>query len=373
VALTERNRTDQDHLFLRRALALAERGLGLAAPNPKVGAVVVGPAGEVVGEGWHQGPGTAHAEIVALEQAGERAGGATLYVTLEPCSHQGRTGPCAPVVVQSGVRRVVVPITDPNPEVGGGGLRILQESGIEVDVGLLAVEAGDLIAGFAKHVLTGLPFVTLKMAASLDGKVAARDGSSRWVSGPEARRDAHRLRAAAGAIVVGAGTAVADDPALTIRLEDYEGRPPVRILVDGSGRTPTGGALFDASAPTWVATTTRANRAAVDRWREAGSEVLTLGEDRVSLPSLMREIGAAGIQDVLIEGGANLAWSAIDEGVVDRFVVYLAPKLIGGTGALGVLAGEGVRSIAEAVPVEIRSVQRIGEDLKVVADVHRDR
>jgi diaminohydroxyphosphoribosylaminopyrimidine deaminase/5-amino-6-(5-phosphoribosylamino)uracil reductase len=374
VALSERSRIEQDHLpFMRRALALAEKGAGLAAPNPMVGAVVVAPAGEVIGEGWHEGPGTAHAEIVALAQAGERAAGATLFVTLEPCSHQGRSAPCAPQVVQAGVRRVVIPVLDPNPEVDGAGVEILRRAGVDVEVGVLAEEAGDLIAGFAKHIRTGVPFVTLKMAMSLDGKVAAGDGSSRWVSGEEARRDVHRLRAASGAIVVGAGTAVADDPALTVRLDGYRGRAPVRVVVDGSGRTPTGGALFDPSAPTWMATTSRADQLAVQGWRESGAEVLMLGEDRVALPLLMKELGAAGIQDALIEGGPTLAWAAIEAGVVDRIVLYVAPKLIGGTDAPGVLGGAGVRSIADAIPLVIRSVERIGEDVKVVADVHRPR
>jgi diaminohydroxyphosphoribosylaminopyrimidine deaminase/5-amino-6-(5-phosphoribosylamino)uracil reductase len=370
--LLEETDTRRDAEFMRHALSLAERGLGLVAPNPLVGAVVVSD-GVVKGEGWHEGPGTRLAEVMALDEAGDRARGATLYVTLEPCSHQGRTGPCAPAIAESGVRRVVASLRDPNPAVDGRGFGVLRDAGIDVDVGLLEREAAELVAGFAKHVATGLPFVTLKMAASLDGKVAARDGSSRWVTGEAARRDAHRLRAGSGAIVVGAGTARADDPALTVRLDGYRGRPPIRVLVDGRGTVGVEGKLFDGSAPTWVATTGGADRGAVTRWKDRGADVVELGEKTVALRSLLRELGAAGIQNVLIEGGPTLAWSAVDEGVVDRVVLYLAPKLIGGTDAPGVLGGPGIATITDAMPLEIRSIERLGEDLKVVADVHRDR
>jgi diaminohydroxyphosphoribosylaminopyrimidine deaminase/5-amino-6-(5-phosphoribosylamino)uracil reductase len=368
--LLSRTDTDRDIAFTRRALDLAAHGLGLAAPNPMVGAVVVS-GGDVVGEGWHEGPGTRHAEVVALDEAGDRASGSTLYVTLEPCSHHGRTGPCAPAVAQAGVARVVAAIQDPNPQVDGSGVRMLRDAGVEVEVGALAEEARDLIAGFAKHVVTGQPLVKLKMAASLDGKVAARDGSSRWVTGEEARLDVHRLRAAAGAILVGAGTAAADDPALTVRLPGYRGRAPVRILVDGAGRV-TGGALFDQAAPTWVATTPRARIDTVRAWKASGAEVIVTGEDRVSLPELMREVGAAGVQSLLIEGGPTLAWSAVADGVVDRLVLYLAPKLVGGN-APGILGGSGIAHIGDAIPLRIRSIERLGDDVKVVADVHRDR
>jgi diaminohydroxyphosphoribosylaminopyrimidine deaminase / 5-amino-6-(5-phosphoribosylamino)uracil reductase len=370
--LLSRTDTEHDLTHMRRALDLASRGLGLAAPNPMVGAVVV--AGEeIVGEGWHEGPGTAHAEVMALAAAGERARGATLYVTLEPCSHVGRTGPCAPAVVEAGVARVVAATQDPNPDVDGRGFGILRAAGVDVDEGVLGEEARDLIAGFAKHVTTGRPFVVLKVAASLDGKMAARDGSSRWITGDEARKDAHRLRAASGAVVVGAGTAIADRPQLTVRLDGYRGRQPLRVLVDSSGRTPADGPLFEGGSPTWVVTTGTADRAGVDAWRERGVQVRELDGERVPLRSLMADLGENGIQSVLIEGGSTLAWSAIEEGVVDRLVLYLAPKLIGGTGAPSVLGGAGIGSITDAVPLTIRSVERLGDDVKVVADVHRDR
>lgn len=371
-----------DVSYMRRALELAHNGLGLAPPNPMVGAVVVSD-GQVVGEGWHEGPGTPHAEQNALRAAGHLAGAATLYVTLEPCSHHGRTPPCAPAVAEAGIARVVASVRDPNPAVDGRGFDLLRVAGLEVVEGLLAEQGGELIAGFAKHVRTGLPLVTLKMAASLDGRVAARDGSSRWITGEEARSDVHRLRAASGAIVVGAGTASADDPSLTVRLPGYRGRPPLRVLLDATGRTPPAGALFDKSAPTMVATTPACPAGARAAWEAAGAEVLIVDaagvEGRVPLRPLLEALGKRDVHDVLLEGGPTAAWAAVEEGLVDRLVLYLAPKLIGGRDAPGVLGGDGVATIADALGARIRSVSGVGDELKIVAeldgstnDVHRD-
>jgi diaminohydroxyphosphoribosylaminopyrimidine deaminase / 5-amino-6-(5-phosphoribosylamino)uracil reductase len=362
--------------FMRRALELARNGLGLAAPNPMVGAVVVN-GGGVVGEGWHDGPGTPHAEVVALKVAGDLARGATLFATLEPCSHHGRTPPCAPAVVEAGIANVVAAVRDPNPAVDGRGFDLLRRAGLSVVEGVLAEEGAELIAGFANHIRSGLPLVTLKMAASLDGKVAARDGSSRWITGEAAREDVHRLRAASGAIVVGAGTASTDDPALTVRLPWYRGRAPLRVLLDATGRTPPTTALFDRSAPTLVATTRACPAEARAGWEAAGAEVLAIdeggGEGQVALRPLMEALGKRDIQDVLLEGGPTVAWAAVEDGVVDVLVLYLASKLIGGRDAPGVLGGDGVATVADALGVRIRNVSRIGEELKVVADVHRDR
>jgi diaminohydroxyphosphoribosylaminopyrimidine deaminase/5-amino-6-(5-phosphoribosylamino)uracil reductase len=273
----------------------------------------------------------------------------------------------------------VVGARDPNPVVDGRGLVLLRQAGVSVTEGVLAERCRELIEGFAKHVTTGAPMVTLKMAASLDGRVAARDGSSRWITGDAARRDVHRLRARSGAVIVGAGTALTDDPALTVRLDGYRGAQPVRVVVDAAGRVPPSGALFtDRAAPTVVATTDRAPDEVRASWERCGAEVVLLERDggtdarRVSLRTLMEWLGKREIQDVLIEGGPGLAWEAVEAGVVDRFVLYLAPKLIGGRGAPGVLGGDGVAAISEAVPISIRSVERLGEDVKVVADVHGD-
>jgi diaminohydroxyphosphoribosylaminopyrimidine deaminase / 5-amino-6-(5-phosphoribosylamino)uracil reductase len=363
-----------DEAYMRRALELAERGRGLVAPNPLVGAVIARD-GETLGEGWHEGPGTRHAEIVALDAAGERARGATLYVNLEPCSHFGRTPPCAPRLVEAGVARVVAGMVDPNPLVEGRGVHILRDGGIAVHIGVLEHEATRLNEAFAKHIRTGLPLVTLKMAASLDGRAAARDGSSRWITGGEARADVHRMRAAADAILVGAGTAVRDDPALTCRDPDYRGPPKLRVIIDGRGILPETHRVFDGEAPVLVATTEAAPEDRRRAWRQAGAIVLVLeeGSSLVPLERLFAELGKRDVQHVLVEGGPTLAWELVERGLVDRVVLFLAPKLIGGKEAPGILEGEGVTSIAEALPFDVEEVARVGPDIKVVGRVHGDR
>jgi diaminohydroxyphosphoribosylaminopyrimidine deaminase/5-amino-6-(5-phosphoribosylamino)uracil reductase len=361
-----------DERPMARAFDLARRGLGLASPNPMVGAVVVAPDGRILGEGWHEGPGTPHAEIAALASlraAGHRAAGATMYVTLEPCNHHGRTPPCAPVLASSGLSMVIASVADPNPHVTGGGFEVLREAGVAVLVGVRRDEGHRLIEAFAKSVTTGMPFVTLKLAMSLDGKIAARDGTSRWISGEEARRDVHVLRAGHDAVMVGAGTAIADDPSLTVRLAGYMGRQPVRIVVDASGRTPPSGRLFDGSAPIWLVTTSAAPAAVRSAWEAGGARVITRDGHAVAIRPFLAGLGEEDrpLRSVLIEGGPTLAWSAVREGVVDRFVFYVAPKLIGGTGAPGAIGGDGIASIEEALSLQIESVERVGEDVKVSA------
>jgi diaminohydroxyphosphoribosylaminopyrimidine deaminase / 5-amino-6-(5-phosphoribosylamino)uracil reductase len=363
-----------DDAYMRRALELAEKGRGLVSPNPLVGAVVVQDS-EVVGEGWHRGPGTAHAEVVALETAGERARGATLYVSLEPCSHVGRTPPCAPAVARAGVARVVAATRDPNPLVDGRGIQILEEAGIRVEVGVLEQDALRLNEAFVRHVRTGLPLVTLKMAASLDGRAAARDGSSKWITGEEARADVHRMRASADAILVGAGTAFRDDPELTCRDPAYRGPAKLRVVVDGRGIVPETHRLFDGKAPTVVVTTVAAPEDRRQAWAGRGAEVLVLdeGSSLVPLERLLAELGKRDVQQLLVEGGPTIAWEFVHRNLLDRVVLYLAPVLVGGREALGILQGDGVPSIGEALPLEIEEVARVGRDLKVVARVHRDR
>jgi diaminohydroxyphosphoribosylaminopyrimidine deaminase / 5-amino-6-(5-phosphoribosylamino)uracil reductase len=367
---------DEDHeRHMRRALELAALGRGLVSPNPMVGAVVVRD-GRVVGEGWHEGPGTPHAEVRALEAAGELTRGATLYCTLEPCDHVGRTPPCTTAIVEAGIARAIVAAGDPNPLVDGRGFERLRASGVDVVDGVLQEASRRLNAAFERHVVTGLPLVTLKSAASLDGKTAARDRSSRWITGEAAREDAHRLRAASDAIVVGAGTVVDDDPALTVRDPSYRGRPPLRVVVDASGRVPADARVFDDSAPTLVATTGRASRGVVDGWAAAGADVGSFDPDEaggVCLPDLLAHLGKRDVQGVLLEGGATLAWSFVEQRLIDRIVLYLAPKLVGGAGAPGILMGEGFAPIDRALGLRIVSVERIGDDLKVEADVHGDR
>jgi diaminohydroxyphosphoribosylaminopyrimidine deaminase/5-amino-6-(5-phosphoribosylamino)uracil reductase len=354
---------------MRRALELARRGLALASPNPMVGAVVVDAAGAPAGEGWHGGAGTPHAEVHALLAAAARARGGTLYVTLEPCSHKGRTPPCTEAIIDAGVARVVAAVRDPNPMVDGTGLARLRQAGVRVEVGLESEAAGRLIEAFATAVTTGMPFVTLKLAMSLDGRAAARDGTSRWITGEASRRDVHRLRAEHDAVMVGAGTAIADDPSLTVRMVDDLGRQPIRIVVDGTGRVPARGRLFDGEAPLWILTGSAAHSEAFEAWEAAGARVWTVpGDSPVDLRA-----GLAGwandadrpLRSILIEGGPTLAWSAVREGLVDRLVVYVAPILIGGVDAPAVLGGEGVATIASAIPMEIDAVDRMGDDLRI--------
>jgi diaminohydroxyphosphoribosylaminopyrimidine deaminase/5-amino-6-(5-phosphoribosylamino)uracil reductase len=364
-----------DEAYMGRALGLAERGRGLVSPNPLVGAVVVSDSGAVVGEGWHEGPGTAHAEVVAIRDAGDAAQGATLYTSLEPCAHTGRTPPCTDSIVAAGIARVVSAMRDPNPIVDGRGFAELERAGIEVRHGVLAEDAARLNEAFVKHVRTGLPLVVLKMAASLDGRAAARDGSSRWITGTEARVDVHAMRAAADAIAVGAGTALRDDPRLTVRDPSYTGPAKLRVVVDGRGIVPETHRLFDGEAPTLVATSGSAPEARRQAWRDRGAEVIVLdeGTSHVPLERLLEDLGKRDIQHLLVEGGPTLAWEFVHRKLVDRLVLYFAPVLVGGREAPGILQGEGVGSIAEALPLEIEEVVRVGRDLKVMARVHGDR
>jgi diaminohydroxyphosphoribosylaminopyrimidine deaminase/5-amino-6-(5-phosphoribosylamino)uracil reductase len=361
---------------MRRALELAERGWGRVSPNPLVGAVVAA-GDEVLGEGWHEGPGTPHAEVVALREAGDRARGSTLFSSLEPCSRYGRTSPCTRAIIDAGVARVVVAATDPNLGPAEPGIAELRAAGIDVAAGVLTEEAERQNAAFLTHVRTGLPSVVLKMAVSLDGKSAARDGTSRWITGGEARDDVQRLRAWADAVVVGAGTAIADDPSLTVRDPRFaHAVPPLRVAVNASGRLPAVGRLFDGSAPTLVATTERVPDRRRAQWESAGAEVQVCESDAtggVSLAALMAALGKRDVQGVLLEGGPTIAWSAIRDGVVDRVVFYVAPTLVGGVDARGSVGGAGFAPVSEALRLTWTSFERVGDDLRLEGDVHRDR
>lgn len=364
-----------DDGYMRRAMELAGRGRGSVAPNPLVGAVVVDARGSIVGEGHHAAAGSPHAEVEALAEAGQRARGATLYVNLEPCNHHGRTPPCTAAIVAAGIDRVVVAMRDPNPIVDGGGITALRDAGVEVSLGSLAAEAQRLNAPFTRHVTTGLPFVIWKCAASLDGRVAASDGTSRWITGAEARADAHRLRAWSDAILVGSGTVLADDPQLTVRGIDPPPSPPLRVVVDARGRVPATARIFDGSAPTLIATSADVTPATRDAWRAAGADVVTVATEggRLVLRDLLALLGKREVQQVLLEGGPTLAWSAVASGSVDRVVWYLAPSLVGGDGATAALAGDGFAPIDSAMRLRFVSVEHVGDDLRVEADVHGHR
>jgi diaminohydroxyphosphoribosylaminopyrimidine deaminase/5-amino-6-(5-phosphoribosylamino)uracil reductase len=367
---------DTDVTHMREALALAEHGWGHVSPNPMVGAVVLA-GGEVVGRGWYEGPaGAPHAEVRALREAGDRARGATVVCTLEPCNHHGTTPPCTEALLGAGVARVVVGATDPNPLVDGSGIARLRGAGVEVLDGVLADESHRLNAAFERHVTTGMPFVILKVATSLDGKTAARDGSSRWITSETARLDAHRLRAWADAIVVGAGTVIADDPALTARHPDLSAAwAPLRVVVDGTGRVPPDARVFRDEGPTLVATTV-GGEPLLARSLPPGVDIVACPADAtggVSPRALVEELGKRDVQGVLLEGGATLAWSFLRDGVVDRIVQYVAPRVVGGAGAPSAVMGDGFAPIGAALDLSFVRVDRVGPDIRMEADVHRDR
>lgn len=367
---------DTDVSHMREALALAERGWGHVSPNPMVGAVVLA-GGEVVGRGWYEGPsGNPHAEMRALREAGDRARGATVVCTLEPCNHHGATPPCTEALLHAGVASVVVGATDPNPLVDGSGIARLRAAGLEVREGVLADKSHRLNVAFDRHVTTGTPFVVWKVATSLDGKTAARDGSSRWITSEDARLDAHRLRAWADAIVVGAGTVVADDPSLTARHPDLAAAwAPLRVVVDAAGRVATDAKVFDGEAPTLVATTV-GGEPTLARALPPGVDVAVCAADEtggVSPRALLEELGKRDVQGVLLEGGATLAWSFLRDGAVDRIVQYVAPRVIGGADAPSAVMGEGFAPIEAALDLSFIRVDHVGPDIRMEADVHRDR
>ena len=347
---------ETDRRFVAEAIRLARRGLGRTSPNPAVGAVVVRD-GRVIGRGWHRRAGGPHAEIFALRQAGVRARGATLYLTLEPCSHTGRTGPCVEAVLAAGCGRVVVGVRDPNPRVRGRGLARLRRAGVEVAEGVLAAECGELIEDFTRHVTTGLPFVVLKLAITLDGRIATASGDSRWVTGPAARRRVHEMRNRLDAILVGSGTVLADDPALTCRLRG--GRDPLRVVLDGRLRIPDRARVLRQDAAGVRIYTRVSGGARAGRLRRRGADVRPAG---TSLRRILADLGASGVMSVLVEGGADVAARFLRAGLVDRLSLFVAPRLVGGDGrpAVGPL---GVRRLREALGVRIVRIERLGDDL----------
>ena len=338
---------------MSEALELAARARGRTSPNPMVGAVVVRD-GQVVGRGYHHRAGEPHAEVLALREAGDRACGATLVLTLEPCSHQGRTPPCAPFVADSGVAQVYAAMEDPNPLVAGAGRRLLAERGIRVDVGLMEQEAQRLNEAFVKRVTTGLPFVELKVAMTLDGKIATSSGHSRWISGETARRWAHQRRDQVDAILVGANTVRLDDPQLTVRPAPPDGRQPLRCVVTASGNLPAEAALLANDAETVVFHP--AEVPLPPRWERLGE-----GLPKLDLEIVLHRLAERGVNDMLVEGGAQLNAALLRAGLVDRVSAFIAPKLFGGSGPSGF--GElGVDDPEEAVKLKDLEVQRIGED-----------
>ncbi|GAB3463969.1 bifunctional diaminohydroxyphosphoribosylaminopyrimidine deaminase/5-amino-6-(5-phosphoribosylamino)uracil reductase RibD [Azotobacter salinestris] len=360
------------HLYMARALELARRGLYSTHPNPRVGCVIVAD-GVLVGEGWHVCAGEPHAEVHALREAGERARGATAYVTLEPCSHHGRTPPCAEALVAAGVGRVVAAMQDPNPQVSGRGLARLRQAGIEVEVGVLEAEARALNAGFVKRMEHGLPLVRVKLAMSLDGRTAMASGESQWITGAPARGAVQRLRARSSVVLTGADTVLADLARLTVRGEELGlapeqvalalQRPPLRVLVDGRLRVPLEAPFFQAG-PALVASCTAGREAA---YREAGHELLAVPDKagRADLPALLAELAARGANEVLVEAGPRLAGAFARLGLVDEYRIFVAPKFLGSTARP--LLELPLARMAEARELKIRDIRAVGDDWQIVA------
>jgi diaminohydroxyphosphoribosylaminopyrimidine deaminase/5-amino-6-(5-phosphoribosylamino)uracil reductase len=357
--------TTDDYRHMARAIQLAQRGLYTTDPNPRVGCVLV-KDGAVVGEGWHERAGEAHAEVMALRNAGEQARGATAYVSLEPCSHHGRTPPCADALINAGVARVVAGMEDPNPQVAGQGLARLRAAGIAVDSGILTPQAEALNPGYIKRMRTGRPWLRLKLAASLDGRTAMASGESQWITGEAARADVHRLRARSSAMLTGVATVLADDPSLNARLEEAV-QQPLRVVLDGQLKMPPTARMLSLPGQTLVCSR-EAEDAAAKALRAAGAEVVAVaGEDgRLSLPAVLELLGRRHINEVMVEAGPTLAGACVQAGLVDELILYLAPHLMG-DGACGLFTLPGLAQMRDRVELEIDDIRAVGRDWRIRA------
>lgn len=362
--------SDFDRFAMQRALTLAARGLESSHPNPSVGCVVA-QRGQVVGEGWHERAGEAHAEVTALRAAGIQAAGATVYVTLEPCSHQGRTPPCAAALTAARVTRVVYATADPNPLVNGAGAAALRAAGIVVEAGLLELEAIALNAGFFRRMQHGRPLVRVKLAMSLDGRTALANGESRWITGEEARRDVHQWRARSSAVLTGIGTVLADDPRLDVRLAQEAGagprRHPLRVILDTQLRTPQQARLFGTGGEVLILTTLTAPddpRAATLTARGARIESLPAAANRLDLPAVLDRLGELELNEVLVEAGATLAGELLRQALADELLLYVGPRLLGPT-ARALVELPALQGLADTPAFTLFEMQQIGEDLRL--------
>ena len=360
--------SDRDHRFIARAVDLAKKGLYTTKPNPRVGCVVVR-GDEIVGEGWHERAGESHAEIHALSAAGERAKGSEVFVSLEPCAHTGRTGPCAEALVDAGVKRVVAAMIDPNPQVGGRGIEMLRSAGIAADISEKDCGAGELNAGFRKRMASGRPLVRLKVAATMDGRTAANDGSSQWITGEAARAEAHQLRARSCAVVTGIGTVREDDPRLNARL-DEDVVQPLRVVLDGNGQLDPSARLFSEPGDVLVITSREDDEGyGFDARTE---QVCLQGEDgRVDVAGVLDILAARSCNEVLVEAGAGVAGAFVSRGLVDEIWVYQSPDMLG-SGGRGMFVMRGIRSIGDRVRFELKDVSRTGRDLRLIYSPSRE-
>ncbi len=356
----------EDIEYMRRAMELAERGVGFTNPNPMVGAVIV-KGGKVIGEGWHERCGEWHAERNAFKNCTVPAEGATMYVTLEPCCHYGKTPPCTEAIIEHGIARVVVGMEDPNPLVAGKGIALLREAGIEVVCGVEEEALREQNRVFLKYISTKLPWVAMKTAMTLDGKIATRTGDSKWITGAEARAYVHELRHRFMAIVVGIGTAVADDPLLNCRIEGRGVRQPIRVVVDSNARLSLDSQLVKTAGEyrTIVAHTRFAPEESVKALREAGVEMLLCKEKEglVDVRNLLELLGQSGIDSILLEGGGSLNYTFLAEGLADELYAFIAPKIVGGMNAKTPVEGAGMEKMADAINLELENVLNIGHDV----------
>ncbi|CAM3728536.1 bifunctional diaminohydroxyphosphoribosylaminopyrimidine deaminase/5-amino-6-(5-phosphoribosylamino)uracil reductase RibD [Mesobacillus zeae] len=356
----------QDRDYMQLAIDMARSALGQTSPNPAVGAVVV-KNGQVTGLGAHLRAGEPHAEVHALKMAGEKANGGVLYVTLEPCSHYGKTPPCADLVMKSGIRKVFVASTDPNPLVCGKGIARLKEAGIEVQTGLLEEEANKINEVFFHHIKTGLPFVTLKTAMTFDGKISTASGESKWITGSEARADVQQLRHRHDAIMVGIGTVIQDNPSLTARIPGG-GKNPIRIILDSKLLIPlTSRLLNDKEASVWVIAGRAHDREKASDLRGLGAEVIEMEGSRPAVIPLLKELSRRGITSLFVEGGAEVHGSFLKEQAFQQIIAYMAPKLFGGRDARTAFGGEGISRMADAAMVEFTDISKVGSDIRITA------
>ncbi len=360
--------TRTDISYMKRVLELAEKGFGKTSPNPLVGAVIA-KNGRILGEGWHEQYGKAHAEVNAVRNAKEDIASATVYVNLEPCCHYGKTPPCTELLIENKIKRVVIGALDPNPLVGGKGVERLRNAGIQVDVGILETQCKKLNEVFFYYIRNKCPFVVLKAAVSLDGKIAAPSGESKWITGEAARREVQHLRNRYSAIMVGVGTVIKDDPELTCRLEG--GRNPVRIILDSSLRIPPNSKVLknQQENSTVIACTERASPDKIRQLEELGSKVIFCKSrnNQIDLTDLMGKLSGLSIDSILLEGGATVNDSSFAQGIVSKLILYVAPKIIGGEKSKTFVGGVGISSLDQAYPLWIESTEHIEDDIKVIA------
>lgn len=365
-----------DIQYMKRALELAQKGAGYTSPNPLVGAVIV-KDGRIIGEGYHEVYGSHHAEVNAFNNAAEDVEGATMYVTLEPCSHYGKTPPCANKIVEKKIKKVVIGLEDPNPLVAGKGIEILRSSGIEVVTGVLETEGRKLNEIFLKYITTSLPFVILKTAMTLDGKIAAYTGDSKWITNEASREFVHQLRHRVTGIMAGIGTILADDPMLNTRLKDGKGKDAHRIIVDSNARTPLTARILnmESDANTIIAVSEQADKEKIKHLKDKGAEIIVTPQKdgKLDLQYLMKELGQRKIDGILLEGGGTLNYSALQEGIVDKVHAFIAPKIIGGKDAKTPVEGMGKAYVRDAIDIENIEVSRFGSDVMITGYIRKER